>query len=195
MKKLQVERDEQINEVKRKNAKDKEREIYMIRRAYFYEYDQLLDSCKNSPTHLANRKVAEIVETALRKHDQQLYNLVAFTLMPNHLHVVLDFSIQVRKIVPFNLDLYTNVSAIMNQIKGSSGFYANKIIGNTGTPFWSVSYYDRYIRNMHHYLGAVNYTINNAVKAKIATHWMEHSFTWLNPDYQKFELIFPKVNW
>lgn len=191
LKKLQVKRDKLIQEVKQKNPVDKDKQIYMIRRDYFYEYDQLLDACQNSPTHLANPEVAAVVEAAFRKYDQQYYNLVTFTLMPNHLHVVLDFSIQVRNIVPFDLDLYTNVSDVMNKIKGSSSFKANKIIGNTGNPFWAISYYDRYIRNYHHYLGAVNYTINNVVKAKIANHWIDHPHTWLNPEYQKLELIYP----
>ena len=80
----------------------------------------------------------------------------------------------------------------MNKIKGSSSFKANKVIGNTGNPFWAISYYDRYIRNHKHYLGAVNYTINNAVNAKITNHWRDHPFTWLNPDYQKLQLIYPR---
>lgn len=191
LKKLQLKRDKLIEEEREKDSADKDKQIYMIRRAYFQEYDQLLDACLNSPTHLANPKVAEVVEAELRKYDQQYYNLVSFTLMPNHLHVILDFSIQVKNIVPFDLELYTNVSDVMNKIKGSSSFKANKIIGNTGNPFWAISYYDRYIRNTNHYLGAVNYTINNVVKAKIANHWMDHPFTWLNPEYQKLELIFP----
>ncbi len=191
LKQLQIKRDELIGRIKQENQVDKEREIYMIRRAYFYELDTYLDACQNSPKHLTIPEVAAIVEKEIRKHDGKYYNLVAFTLMPNHMHIVLDFSIQLSFINPFDLDLYTNVSEVMGKIKGSSSFYANKILGNSGKSFWGVSYYDRYIRDYNHFFGAVNYTINNVVKAKIATHWMNHPYTWLISDYQKLNLIFP----
>lgn len=191
LKKLQDKRDQQVEKIKKENPPDKDQQIYLIRRAYFYEYDDLLDACQNSPTHLVNPKVATIVENEFRKYDGRYYNLVSLTLMPNHFHVVLDFALQVHKMNPFILGNYTNVSKVMGLIKGSSSFKANQIIGNTGNPFWGAGYYDRYIRNHFHYLAAVNYTINNVVKAKICNHWMEHPFTLLHPDYRKFDLIFP----
>lgn len=191
LQKLRVKRDSLIEQIKQENQEDKERKIYMARRAYFYELDTYLDACQNSPKYLAIPEVATIVEEEIRRYDQQDYNLVAFTLMSNHIHLVLDFSIQLKQIIPFDLDLYTNVSEVMRKIKGSSSFHANKVIDNSGNPFWGASYYDRYIRDYNHFFGAVNYTINNVVKAKIATHWMNHPYTWLNPDYRKLELIYP----
>ena len=192
LQKLQAKRDLQIQQIKQGNQEGKDKEIYMVRRAYFQKYDAYLDTCQNTPMHLAIPEVAAIVEKEIRRYDGKYYNLVTFTLMPNHIHLVLDFSIQLKQINPFDLELYTNVSEVMRKIKGSSGFYANKVIENTGNPFWGVSYYDRYIRNYNHFFGAVNYTINNTVKAKIATHWLNHPYTWLNPDYRKLELLFPK---
>lgn len=192
LQKLQLRRDSLIEQIKQEKQEDREKKIYMVRRAYFQEYDAYLDICQNGPRHLEIPAVAAIVEREIRRYDQQYYNLITFTLMPNHIHLVLDFSIQLRQITPFDLDLYTNVSEVMRKIKGSSGFHVNKVISNTGSPFWGVSYYDRYIRNYHHFLGAVNYTLNNVVKAKIVTHWIKHRHTWLNPDYRKLELLFPK---
>ncbi|MFK7980056.1 MAG: transposase [Saprospiraceae bacterium] len=191
LKKLKAKKDKLLAAARQKKSDNLEKEIYMIHRAYFYEYDKLLDNCLNSPTHLINPEVAKVVEACIRKYDQLYYNLVTFTIMPNHLHLVIDFSLQMRKIIPFDIAAYKNVSKVMNLIKGASGFEANKIIGNVGNPFWANGYYDRYIRSQQHYLGAVNYTINNVVKAKICNHWMEHPFTWLDSEYQKLELIFP----
>ncbi len=191
LKKLKKKRDKLIETTKQKGEADLEREIYMIHRAYFHEFDQLLDNCLNSPTYLINPSIAQVVEASIRKYDQVYYNLVSFTIMPNHIHLVLDFSFQIKNNIPFDITKYINVSKVMNLIKGASRFEANKILGNTGNSFWDNGYYDRYIRNQHHCLGAVNYTINNVVKAKICKHWMQHPFTWLNPEYQKLELIFP----
>lgn len=192
LKKLQLKRDQQIRIIKQQNPPDKNRQIYLLHRAFFHKFDNLLDACQNSPTYLKIPEIAIIIEKEIRKHDGIFYNLVSYTLMPNHLHLVLDFSIQLKNNIPFNIENYTNLSKVMKLIKGASSFKANKILGNKGKPFWSISYHDRYIRDYHHYLGAVNYTINNVVKAKIAPHWRDHAYTWLNSNYQKLILIFPK---
>ncbi len=190
LKKLQRKRDEQIAIVNQLNPPDKNKQIYFLNQTFFYEFDKLLDAAQNGPTYLDIPEVASIVAEEIRKHNGVFYNLVSYTIMPNHLHLVLDFSIQLRNNIPFKIEHYTNLSKVMKLIKGTSSFRANKILGQSGK-FWSISYHDRYIRNYHHFLGAVNYTINNVVKAKIATHWMNHPYTWLNPDYQKLKLIFP----
>jgi len=190
LKRLQRKRDEQIAAIKQLNPSDKNKQIYLLHHIFFHEFDKLLDACQNGPTYLDIPEVADIVEEEVRKHDGVFYNLVSYTLMPNHLHLVLDFSIQLKNNISFDIENYTNLSQVMKLIKGASSFRANKIIGKKGK-FWSISYHDRYIRNYHHYMGAVNYTINNVVKAKIATHWMNHPHTWLNPNYQKLKLIFP----
>lgn len=191
LKKLQVQRDIQIEEIKQKNLPDKDRQIYLLHRAFFHKFDDLLDACQNSPTYLNLPSIANIIEEEIRKYDGVFYNLISYTLMPNHMHLVLDFSIQLNTNHPFEIENYTNLSKVMKLIKGASSYKSNKEIGNKGKPFWSIGYHDRYIRNYHHFLGAVNYTINNVVKAKIATHWMKHPHTWVQPNFQKLKLIFP----
>ncbi|MFK7935326.1 MAG: transposase [Saprospiraceae bacterium] len=191
LKKLRFERDEEIANLKKTSLQshDLKNAIYMVRRKYFYQYDELLDACETSPTWLRLPEVATIVERKIHKYDGQYYNLIAFTIMPNHIHLVLDFSVQ----TPVkDMDTYINVSKVMNFIKGGSAYEVNKLL-QLDKPFWQNSYHDRYIRNFHHYLGAVNYTINNIVKAKLYKHWIDHEFTWVCENFQKKQLIYPTL--
>lgn len=192
LKKLKAERNEKIKQVKAQHLIDLQKEIYLIRRAYFYRYDELLDACQNSPSFLNQPEIATIVETKIRKYDGQYYNLIAFTLMPNHIHLILDFSIQLPTTKIWNVDEYVNLSKVMNLIKGGSAYEANKLLKRK-EPFWQNGYYDRYIRNHYHYVGAVNYTINNVVKAGLYKYWIEHEFTWVCQNFQQRKLIYPTL--
>ena len=91
------------------------------------------------------RKV--LVETL--EHNEGLdYELDAYVIMPNHVHLLLatigDKPIQ----------------SIMNAIKKVSGHYICKL-ANLKAPLWQREYYDRLIRNAHHYEDVVAYIINN----------------------------------
>ena len=57
------------------------------------------------------------------------YDLFAWVVMPNHVHVVMEPVIPLPEIVRW--------------LEAATGNRANKLIGKTGTPFWQREYYDR----------------------------------------------------
>ena len=65
--------------------------------------------------------------------------------MPNHIHLVVDFSIQIP---PFAIEKdiltieYQQLDVVMKRIKGASSRYANQFLGWTGQPFWQIESYD-----------------------------------------------------
>ncbi|HFA47625.1 MAG TPA: hypothetical protein ENJ95_01250 [Bacteroidetes bacterium] len=191
LRKLKDKRKEAIAEIHLKNPRDKAKQIYMVNRAYFLEYDNWLDRCENSPEFLKDPVVAQIVIDAFREYDGKYYNLVAYTIMPNHFHVILDFSVQVPDLQTLDLDNYIDLSTSIGLVKGRSSRFANLHLQRTGTKFWGIEYFDRYIRNFRHFSSAVDYTKNNVVKAKICLHWLSHPFTWVREDYLKMDLIYP----
>lgn len=193
LEKLKRKREEAIAEIHRRNPPDFEKELYMVHRAYFLEYDDWLDRCSQGPDFLKDPIVAKIVEDAFYEYNGKYYNLIAFTLMPNHFHALLDFSIQLPKNQPLDLDHYTDLSKALGLVKGRSARFANLHLQRTGQPFWNIESYNRYIRNRYHYLAAVDYIKNNPVKAKICLHWLQHLHTWVQEDYLKMELHYPLI--
>jgi hypothetical protein len=59
-----------------------------IRRKVFQKYEKLLDCSGSGPTWLKEEKVADIVQDALHFYDDKKYDLYAYCVMPNHVHLV-----------------------------------------------------------------------------------------------------------
>ncbi len=95
--------------------------------------------------------IARLAEAALRFFDGQRYQLEAWVVMPNHLHVV----VQVWQIP---------LSALANSWKGFLAREANRVLKRQGK-FWEREYWDTLVKDEGHRLKAVKYVENNPVKA------------------------------
>ena len=124
-----------------------------------------------------NSVAAEIVLDQIHQYAGQYYALVAACIMPNHIHMLLDFSVQ----VPSDWDgetvlpLYQNVPRVVGRIKGRTANLINKELNRRGV-LWKKGYYDRYIRNQQHLENEKNYILNNAVKAGLVKCWNDYPF-------------------
>lgn len=98
--------------------------------------------------------IGNMVEEALLKWDGERYRLIAWVIMPNHVHLLLS-----------PLEDYS-VADIMHSIKSFTSHDANKLLKRTGH-FWAKEYYDRYIRDSRHFASTIAYIENNPVKAKL----------------------------
>jgi REP element-mobilizing transposase RayT len=103
---------------------------------------------------LSDPKIAEIVAEALRYFDGERYRLLAWVIMPNHVHVM------VEQIDGFSLRRVTH------SWKSFTAKEINKLRNATGT-VWAPDYYDRFVRNAEHYENAVSYIEWNPVKAAL----------------------------
>jgi putative DNA methylase len=104
--------------------------------------------------HLADPRVAAVVETALLHFDMSRYRLHAWCIMPNHVHVLA---------TPTGTH---TLSRILQSWKSFTANRANALLGRKGT-FWAAEYHDRYIRDGHHFANAVSYIALNPVKARL----------------------------
>ena len=59
---------------------------------YFRRFDELLDGYSFGPTWLKQEKIAELLSEAIHYRDQKVYDLLAYCIMANHVHMV--FSIE-----------------------------------------------------------------------------------------------------
>ncbi len=104
--------------------------------------------------HLRRADVAAIVEGSLLFRHDVGYELRAWVIMPNHVHVL--FCVQD---VP--------MSQLVDAWKGFTAKEANKILGRKGQ-FWQEGYWDTYMRDNEHELKTRRYIENNPTKAKLA---------------------------
>jgi REP element-mobilizing transposase RayT len=103
---------------------------------------------------LRNDRIAAMVESSLLHFDGERYRLLAWCIMPNHVHIV--------------IEIWENHSlgVVMHSLKSYTANKANKILMRNGK-FWFREYYDRYIRNDRHLAVAVEYAESNPVKVNL----------------------------
>ena len=163
------------------NAKKKAEFYHQIQREEFLKYDKILHSAQFGKQWLKDAAIAQIVSNAFHFHDNKRYDLFAFTIMPNHFHIILK-PIKIKggeKSENLEKD-YFSLENIMRSIKGYSGKEANKYLKKSGD-FWQHENYDHVIRNYDELLITVNYILNNPVKAglcKTAENW---NWNYFNP--------------
>lgn len=80
-----------LKELKAKYINDKNPktkiEKYKNEKQFFAIYDKYLDNNKNIQ-YLMDKEIAKIVKESLHYYDSTEYNLICYTIMPNHVHVV-----------------------------------------------------------------------------------------------------------
>ncbi len=144
--------------------------LYREGKRYFGRFDDLLDAATHGPDWLHDPQIARIVCDALHNRDGKTYDLVAYCVMPNHLHIVLTPLLR-------DAENYYSISRIMHVMKGYTAYEANKVLGRKGT-FWQAESYDHYVRDAAELQRIVYYVINNPVKAGLVDDWTAWAWTY-----------------
>ncbi len=177
--KLQTEKDIAIEAIylKKLPTEEENKAIDYELSKYYMAFDGALDKITDGPHHLKKVEIANLVIDKIKSFDGLYYELQAYCVMSNHVHVLMDFSIQLPDdSQDFDEEKYIQLSKVMKLIKGSTGFEANKILGLTGS-FWESENFDRYIRNEKHRQIVENYILQNPVKAGICKNWEDFPFS------------------
>lgn len=106
---------------------------------------------------LRNPEIAQIVQDALLHFDGERYRLLAWTVMPNHVHAL----IEIRDGVP--------LGDVVHSWKSFTAKECNKALKRTGE-FWMPDYFDRFIRDANHLRKVTEYIAENPVKAELCTN-------------------------
>jgi REP element-mobilizing transposase RayT len=101
--------------------------------------------------YLSHPHIAQTVQDNFLHFDGRRYRLIAWVVMPNHVHVMIE------QFEGHPLD------KIIHSWKSYTATEANNHLKRRGQ-FWYPDYYDRYIRDERHFANAVNYIHNNPVK-------------------------------
>ena len=104
------------------------------------------------PAFLRRPEVADlVVATLLQGLDSGLYDLRAFVVISNHVHLLF------RPQRP--------VSRVLQWLKGTTAREANQVLARTGMPFWQRESYDHWVRDGRELERIAAYVEDNPVKA------------------------------
>ncbi len=179
LKKIRSELNDKIFEIKTSRYLDANEAIYNQRKLFFKKMDWGLDQIIDGNDFLKNEKVAEIIASKIHLYDGELYDLLAYCIMPNHVHLVFDTSIQLQGKENENLNLknYIQVNEILRKVKGGSAFEVNRFLNRKGK-FWQRESYDHYVRSGKELTNIIWYVIRNPVVAKLVDNWEDYKFTY-----------------
>ncbi len=107
---------------------------------------------------LANPHIAEMVRNALKFFDGERYDLLAWSVMPNHVHALL------TPREGYDLD------DILQSWKTQTAREANRILGKSGT-FWQEEYYDHVVRDGEDLKHQVRYILKNPAGRRASAGW------------------------
>lgn len=127
------------------------------RKRYFSTFDSMLDRAVNGRNWLHDERVSNMIAEAIRFRDGKAYDLLAYCIMPNHVHMV--FTVERST---------TSLCMILQSLKAYTAREANKILCQKGT-FWQHESYDHVVRDGKELEHIIHYVLHNPVKAGMVT--------------------------
>ncbi len=146
-----------------------------IQENYFDRFDTLIDSSMTGPRWLERPDVSAIVAEAIHYRDVKMYDLYAYTIMPNHVHLV------INTVGRPDWSTY-NLTSIIDKLKWNTALKCNKLLHRTGQ-FWQHESYDHVIRNGEELERTIWYILSNPVNAKLVKEWTDWPFTYVKPEF------------
>jgi REP element-mobilizing transposase RayT len=183
---LQEERERDKENLAKLPKDERETQNYLDERRHFSKWDHLLDKAAHGPLWLAQPEIAKIVKEALHYRNGNEYDLFAFCIMSNHVHVVfapLDCKSDCQS------DLHAPLNKIMQSLKRHTARKSNIVLGREGT-FWQDESYDHVIRDSGEFDRIINYVLENPVKAGLVTKQNDWPWTFCKSDCQS-DLLTP----
>jgi REP element-mobilizing transposase RayT len=101
---------------------------------------------------LTGPAVADLVQQSLLAFDSERYRLIAWVIMPNHVHALLQ------------VGTGCSLDRITHSWKSYTAKQANNLLDRTGA-FWAPEYFDRFMRNEEHLARTAVYIEANPVNA------------------------------
>ena len=159
------------------HSKNKNTDFERLGKLEFAKKDKFWDSYTGGNHYLKNDSIAKFVADTMHHWDGQRLELYAYCIMSNHVHVVFRLFDETEIKKPFYLE------QIMQSIKRFSARECNKLLGETGSPFWQNESYDRLVRNDDELRRIMVYVLNNPVKAGLCSKMSDWKWSYIKETY------------
>jgi REP element-mobilizing transposase RayT len=138
-------------ELEKRSAELTASELSRLRELHSEQIQSYLDA-GHGDCWLRRDDIAELVANALQHFDGDRYRLLAWCVMPNHVHGVL----QTADGVPLD--------RVIHSLKSYTAHRANRLLGRKGD-FWQVEYYDHIVRDDEELQRQIEYAWSNPERA------------------------------
>lgn len=160
----------------RKRLEESGKDGTIKQRRIFARYEHLLDHSGRGPTWLKRKPVADVVCESIHYRDGTEYDLYAYCVMPNHVHIVL------KLLARGKMDEEFPLTKVLHELKRYTASKCNKVLNRKGQ-FWQHESYDRLIRNNEELENTIRYVLYNPVKAGLTDKWKDWPYSYCKPEY------------
>jgi putative transposase len=160
------------NEPLRPGESERDRKVRHDKLLFLLE-DQAVDNNSDGPHHLKDARAAQIVVDSILFGVPERYDLYAFVVMSNHVHLLVTPRWVPRKLT--------------QGIKGWTSREINRLQNEVGRVFWQHESYDHWARDDDELLRIIEYIEMNPVKAGLCARpedWLWSSAT-MRADWRK----------
>lgn len=166
------------------NPKVKREKYSEFKKEYFKLYDNYLDKASTGSSWLKDTRIAEIVKSSIHFRDEKEYDLIAYSIMSNHVHLVVIPIVEriADSLNPENKENLYIVTKILQGLKKYTARECNKLLNREGS-FWQHESYDHVVRDSKALWGIVDYVLNNPVKAGLVNTWQEWKHSYVNEKF------------
>lgn len=152
---------------------------YQIHKKIFNKYESILDRADAGPMWLKDRRTAEIIIESIHHRDGKLYDLYAYCIMSNHVHMIFKHIIDSSR-----KSSKHPISDILRDLKKFTARKCNTILNRSGD-FWQVESYDHLIRDNDELVTQIEYTLQNPVKAGLVANWEDWPYTYCKKEFRE----------
>lgn len=152
-------------------------ELYKAQKRYFARFDTYLHQCLNEVKWLGINAVADVLAEALHYRDTKYYELHAFCIMPNHVHVLLTSTIHKE-----------GFFRVLQSLKRHTARKSNELLDLTGHAFWAEESYDHLVRDDTEFKRIIEYIVQNPVQAGLVPDWQNWKYTYVSENVKSWLL-------
>ena len=129
-------------------------------------WEKVVERGSGNARWLADPRIASLVADSIHYRDGKDYDLVTYTIMPNHIHLVYGIGQYDLLERPHGAGPLSGkqVSGIMMSMKRHTAREANRLLGQSGS-FWQDESYDHVVRDSEELARIIKYVLDNPVKA------------------------------
>jgi len=163
-------RQEYLYKSKLLNQKDLlyQSKLRKLKKEYFTRMDQVLDRTVMGSSQLLEDNVVSLIKNIFLQYDGKLFDLIAYTILPNHLHVL-----YVAK---------EHAEDIVKKLTSEIALQA-KLNLKDEIRFWDEPDHEQFLIEEDELVDLSSYIIGNPVKAGLVDYWKDWPHTYIDPEY------------
>lgn len=163
-------RQEYLYKSKLLNQKDLlyQSKLRKLKKEYFTRMDQVLDRTVMGSSQLLEDNVVSLIKNIFLQYDGKLFDLIAYTILPNHLHVLYvakDHAEDIVKKLTSEIALQAKLN-LKDEIR-----------------FWDEPDHEQFLIEEDELVDLSSYIIGNPVKAGLVDYWKDWPHTYIDPEY------------